>query len=208
MKKYAEKQFDLYGDRKLVNAVKKAGLETINPQGGFNGYGYDRMRTHVVIKSVGDMRKFNRIKKELAEREAPAVKTPEEKKMDWAKRLAKLGEISIEEALEIADDKLGYQIDRINALKERNNERLSHKRDVLIRKIERENPLRRITGLEHAYAILAAHRRHTNTNYEYMLAQARYLSERGEIDRSEVRDYARENLTAYPQISEDGDTDE
>lgn len=48
-----------------------------------------------------------------------------------------------------------------------------------------------ITDAEHAYAIIGAHRRHTETDYDDKLVEARELASIGDIERDEVRDYAR-----------------
>jgi hypothetical protein len=79
---------------------------------------------------------------------------------------------------------------------ERRFERPSILRDRLIAKMERENPLRRIEDESHAQAIIAASNRHKNTNYEDKLDEARELAQRGDIDHSEVKEYARSNMAA------------
>ena len=78
---------------------------------------------------------------------------------------------------------------------ERDMERPSIKRNQLIRKMERENPLRKIKDVEHAKAILVAHNRHNNTNYESLLEEARELANIGEIEKDEVKEYARQKMT-------------
>ena len=190
------KQVSLDGDRKIINAVKKAGLKTCNPQGKYNGYGYEKEPLHVILESPGDVRKFNKLKKEL-DGTPKKVKTDDERKADWCNRLVKLTGISLEEASGIADEKIAYKEEQIWAMNSRNCDNPSRARETLIRKMERESPLRRITDESHAYAILAAHDRHTNTDYEVQLDRARDLAEFGDLDRSEVKDYARMNKQTF-----------
>jgi hypothetical protein len=56
--------------------------------------------------------------------------------------------------------------------------------------MKRENPLRKIENTEHAQRILAASNRH-HSGYDDRLEEGRHLAALGEIDRSEVREYAR-----------------
>jgi hypothetical protein len=114
----------------------------------------------------------------------------------WCKRLSKLTGITIEEARAIADEKLAYKQEKINMMIERSFDRPSRMRDKLIAKMERENPLRRIEDAAHAQAILEASNRHKNTNYEDKLDEARELAQRGDIDHSYVKEYARSNMAA------------
>ena len=188
---YKEKTIELNKNRKLINAVKKAGIKTMHPRGRWNGYGYEQLPLVAVITSLSEMRKFNKIQKEVQSATPSKPKTQEEIVSAWAKRLAKLTAISIEDAEEIAQEKLDYQQDRIAELEDRNCEHYSVQRQKLINKLERENPLRYIKNADHAYSILAASHRHNCTNYEQMLDYARELAEKGEIERSEVKEYAR-----------------
>jgi hypothetical protein len=160
----------------------------------YNGYGYkDWTRNYILTPE--EVEQYNLL--------APTVKKPkksyEEREKSqfnaWCKRLAKLTGITIEEAENIAIEKLNYKQDRINAMIERDMERPSIKRNQLIRKMERENPLRKIKDVEHAKAILVAHNRHNNTNYESLLEEARELANIGEIEKDEVKEYARQKMT-------------
>lgn len=198
MQEYQTKFISLNGNRKLINAVKKAELETVNPQGAWNGYGYERLPLHVVIKSIGDMRKFNKIKNELdnkAEKKSP--KSEEKKILSWAKRLSRLTDTPLEEALVIANEKLQYKEKQIQELEKRQEIRYSTKRQTLINEIARSNPLRRIENKCHAIAILAASNRHKKSNYEINLEVGRLLAQIGEIDKSEVKEYAHRNIEYY-----------
>lgn len=184
----------LHGDRKLINACRKAGLPLHNPQGSYNGYGYDKLPLAVTLSTVADVRKFNKLCKEIDNAPIKEVKSYAEKKEDWCKRLVKLTEISIEEARQIAEEKEEYQEEQITKLEDRQIEHHSRKREVLINKIRRSNPLRYIRDSSHAYNILSASNRHKNTDYESRLEEGRELAQIGDIDKSEVRDYARKIL--------------
>lgn len=46
------------GNRRLINAAKKAGLTTFTPLGEWNGYGYTRLSTAVKIETVSELKKF------------------------------------------------------------------------------------------------------------------------------------------------------
>ncbi len=190
MGEYKIKVIELNGDRKLQNACKKAGIELFNPQGAWNGYGYEKLPMCAKIKSLSEMRKFNQIKREL-DGTAKKVLTPEEKMQKWAERLAKLTGISVEDALKIAHEKLDYKQSCIDELEDKQYEHYSTERAKLINKLSRENPLRAITDKEHAFAILAASHRHNDTDYEYQLEEAKELAQRGELDHEDVQMYAR-----------------
>jgi hypothetical protein len=110
--------------------------------------------------------------------------TQKEKIEKWAKRLAKLTDITIGEAKKIAEEKIEYKEEKICEMEDRQAlEHYSRKRESLINKMRRENPLRRIEDEEHAQRIIAASERHNNSNYEDQLDKARELAQFGEIDR-------------------------
>ena len=161
--------------------------------GPFNGYGYKKLPMAVDITSVGEMRKFNKIKKEV-DATAPVkrpVKTYEEKKREWAKRLSKLTGITAEEAIEIAEEKMYAHQMRINDLIDRENERgYSVRREKLIRQLERQNPLRYIKDQQHADQIISAHYRHTNSEYDDILEEIHELEEEG-MEKGYARELAR-----------------
>lgn len=160
----------------------------------YNGYGYqDHEYTYHVSRA-----QFRALK-ELAEKPKAERRTltDEEKREQWARRLAKLAEIDYEEALEIAEEKEEYKQDRIDELEDRQCDHYSRRRATLIRAMKRANPLRRIKDADHARAILAASERHNCSDYEDRLEEARELAEFGELDKSEVRAYARENFKFY-----------
>ena len=177
---------------KIKAIVNKYTLDKKTWKGGFNGYGYtefvytyrlrkqgvDKLLELLKLKDIGDA-------KPKKERDVFGA---------WCRRLVKLTGISMEQAEEIAEEKLDYQDDRIAELNERDFSRPSPRRGRLIRKLERENPLRRIVDEGHAYAILTASRRHKETDYEYLLEEGRELALMGEIGKDEVRDYARSHI--------------
>ncbi len=201
-KEYKAHNESLNSNRKLINAIKKAGIETYHPEGRWNGYGYERLPLVAKIKSLGEQRKFNKIKKEIIayqEEHPKKEKTMEEVIETWAKRLVKLynptveddEKLTLEEAKEIAWEKLKYQNEQINKMIERQYERgYSIRREKLIDKMERANPLRYIKDAEHACRIVEAHNRHTS-GYDRDLAEAHELEDSGEIEKGTARVEAR-----------------
>lgn len=190
---FATRIIELNSDRKKINICKKLGIETYNPRGAWNGFGYDKLPMVAKITTSSELRNFNKAIKELDGVKKPQ-KTLDDKKLAWAKRLAKLSDIEIQQALEIADRKLAAQQDEIDNLNERQYDKHSVKRQKLINKIARSNPLRRIEDKDHANNILTAHRRHSETNYGNLLDEAREMATIGEIDRSDVKDWARAQI--------------
>ncbi len=206
-KEYKAKSIPLNSNRRLINAVKKAGLETYHPQGPWNGYGYEKLPLEVRIESLSDMRKFNKVNREIEALPAKKALTLEEKKLIWAKRLQKLApeeyELTLDEALAIADEKLEYKHEQINRLMDRQYERYSVQREKLINKIRRSNPLRRIEDESHAASILAAHDRHTFTNYDIYLEEAHELEEEGAISKGHAKKYAYDRIKSEKKEIED-----
>lgn len=176
---------------------KKYLLDLINTESctiigfDFNGYGYtNKTRYYTLTRS--QLIAYNKLKpKETIKK---PKKTDEEIEIEWANRLAKLTNISVEDAKSIAIEKQNYKIEKINEMIDKNCDRYSRMRDKLISKMERENPLRRIKNVEHAKAILIAHDRHTNSNYESLLEEGRELAKFGEIEKGEVKEFARKNF--------------
>lgn len=85
---------------------------------------------------------------------------------EWARSLVRKSKnaVSFEDAKIIAEEKLKYKDDRIAAMWSRQDERYSIKREKLINKMQRENPLRRIIDYDHALAIIDASNRHNKTS--------------------------------------------
>ena len=159
----------------------------------YNGYGWSN-HDHCYLLTPANAKKLLEI---IEGKKATAKKPKTEAEIieAWSKRLAKLTGISIEEAKTIAEEKLEYKRDRIDEVESRQYGRYSVKRASLIRKMERENPLRRIEDADHAQRILAASRRHNDSDYEALLDEYRFEAECGNIDKSEVRDMARMNMS-------------
>jgi hypothetical protein len=191
--------------KEMNAAAREAGLVVDNPLGEFNGYGYDRLPLAVVVIDDDQLNIVKKIHAETAEKMAkrkPAKRrTPEQKIESWCKRLAKFTDITIGEAHEIANAKIEYAMDRLYAASE------VEIRGWTIPKWRREAEkkynracdnssilLDRISDAAHAYAILTANRRHTQSNYETKLGEAKELKNYGIIDRDEVQQYARDNM--------------
>jgi len=190
----------IVGDKKVnigrITPHKKKILQTcsLKKEGrNFNGYGYsDWDYNYTCSKS-----QFKELKLFTEKKHKRHIKSDAEKREAWVKRLVKLTSIKPKEAERIAEEKEEYKQDQIYDLELRQSEGQfpSKQRDKLIKSIERSNPLRRIKDEEHAQAILAASRRHRDTDYESRLEEGRELAKLGDIDKSEVKDYAREQMT-------------
>ena len=124
------------------------------------------------------------------------VKTYEEIRDEWARSLVKKSKnaVTFEEAKTIAEEKLRYKDERIAAMWSRQDEGYSIKREKLINKMKRENPLRRIIDYDHALAIIDASNRHNKTSYDKFLEQAHELERYGEIERGTAKEWAREQI--------------
>lgn len=197
----ATKVIWLTGNRRLINATKKADLKTFNPESShYNGWGYESYGLSVSLCTRSDVMKFNKVLKDvfaMPVKNKPQPLSDEEKKIKWAARLAKLTGIPLKDAEIIAEEKKNYKIDKINELTERQFYSHSSQRQKLINKLQRENPLRRIKNVDHAMAILSASNRHNNSNYEVLLEDAKALAAGGDIERDEVQSYARNNMQYF-----------
>ena len=186
---YQKKSIKLNGNRRLINACKKAGLDCYNPQGEWNGFGYTRLPMEVMIHSISDMRKYNNILRDIDSDHVRKV-TEEEKEERWCKRLSKLTGITLEEAKKIAANKKDAKIKEIDNLEERQCKDYSSEREKLITKIRRSNPLRYIENEEHAHKIINAHNRHSNTAYDSYLEEIHQMEAEGEILRGHAKERA------------------
>ena len=126
------------------------------------------------------------------------TKTPDQKIKIWINRLNKLTDCGIAVAKEIAEAKIKFAEDKaVQCVMNDNNTKRSNQA------VERYNAiiadgskaLDHITDTDHAQAILGAHQRHTKTDYDDRLVEARELASYGEIERDEVRDYARTSMS-------------
>lgn len=172
----------IFKNRRAQAAAKRLGIEpkeTVQ----YTGFGYRRI----------DLRVTNEEWKEIEKEMKPKAKkkTAEEKKKIWIKRLAKLAEISEEEAEKIANEKEEYHEDRLADLYEKQSIRRSRAREEIIKKLERENPLKKIKDENHARAVILASERHNNTDYEELLKEGKELREEGIIE--DVKKFARIN---------------
>lgn len=184
---------NLKGNRRLINLCRKSGLKVEQQFGEWNGYGRDKLGLAVTINGLKELRTYERLKKQEAETR-PKPKSQEQVIDAWAKRLAKLGNISVESARAIAQAKLKAQEEEIQQLEERQAINYSTRRSALIRDISRRNPLRRIEDAEHAHAILKAHERHSDTYYNQHLEHIHELEQRGLIDKGQAQEIARANM--------------
>lgn len=171
---------------KIKEFVYANAIEKKSYGAGYNGYGWSSWY-HNYLLTPG--------KAKVIEGKKAAAKPPktEEQIVEaWSKRLAKLAGITLEEANQIAWEKLDAKYDQIAELESRQEtRRYSIKRESLIRKIERSNPLRRIEDEHHAKCILAASYRHNCTDYDSRLEEYREQAAWGDIDYSEVKAMAR-----------------
>lgn len=175
-------------------------VKLISPQfsydkrGEWNGYGYERLGKHVKASDISALiPQLRRLINATAAKKEVKKLSEEEKNKKWAEKLARLTGITVPEAEAIAEAKKEYKARQIEALEERQLCSFSPKRMTLINRIMRSNPLRPIKDIGHAEAILEAHHRHADTNYEQRLEEGRSLAACGEIAREEVREYARNN---------------
>jgi len=196
-----KKNKDFILSRVQQNIVKKTGYETVDKKGNWNGYGYEKLGKIVLFKDDNNLSNLLiLLKKEVKKssnlplKKSPIKKTEADKVNDWINRLSKLTGISISESTEIAKEKEEYKLLKIDEVEEKQSINYSKQRTVLINKMKRENPLRPIKDKEHAENILKASNRHNSTNYEQMLNVGREKALSGEIDKSEVKDYARKNM--------------
>ena len=175
---------------KVKEFVHANAIEKKSYGADYNGYGWSSWYYNYLLTPAKAKGLQALIESKNAEKKPP--KTEEQIVETWSKRLAKLAHITLEEAKDIAWEKLEAKEDQIDALCNRQyTRRYSTKRAALIRKIERSNPLRRIKDEYHAMNILAASYRHKYTDYDSKLDEYREQAEWGDIDYSEVKAMAR-----------------
>ena len=179
---------------KLKNFVEDKKVDYRTYGANYNGYGYED-RYHEYYLTAKDGKAFIEMlngKKTTTKK----VKTYEEVRDEWARSLVRKSKnaVTFEDAKNIAEEKLKYKDERIDAMRSRQDERYSVKREKLINKMQRENPLRRIIDYDHALAIIDASNRHNKTSYDKFLEQAHELERYGEIERGTAKEWAREQL--------------
>lgn len=191
------KKISIYNKIIMQNACKELKIP-IHEYKEWNGYGMEIMDKYIYA-TPGTLKKINEIvqKKEVKKAPRELLNTEEKIIERWAKRLSKLTGISLEEATEIAEEKLEYKEDKIAEMIKRDNLHSSVRRYKLIKKMERENPLRRIEDKEHAYVIIGASNRHRYSNYDTLLDEAHQLEAIGEIKRGTAKEYAHQNLNRH-----------
>ena len=179
---------------KLKTFVEEKKIEYRTYGDNFNGYGYQD-NYHEYYLTSKDGKAFIELLngKKTTEKK---VKSYEEVRDEWARSLVRKSKkaISFEDAQSIAEEKLKYKEDRIAAMWSRQDERDSVKREKLINKMQRENPLRRIIDYDHALAIIDASNRHNKTPYDKFLQQAHELEHYGEIERGTAKEWARQQI--------------
>ena len=183
---------NLLGKLKTFVEEKKIAYHTYGAN--YNGYGYQD-NYHEYYLTAKDGKAFIELlngKKTTTKK----VKSYEEVRDEWARSLVKKSKnaVSFEDAQIIAEEKLKYKEDRIDAMWSRQDERYSVKREKLINKMQRENPLRRIIDYDHALAIIDASNRHNKTSYDKFLQEAHELERYGEIERGTAKEWAREQI--------------
>ena len=179
---------------KLKNFVEEKKIEYRTYGDNFNGYGYqDNYHEYYLTAKDGKAVLELLNGKKATEKK---IKSYEEVRDEWARSLVRKSKkaISFEEAKTIAEEKLRYKDERIDAMWSRQDERYSIKREKLINKMQRENPLRRIIDYDHALAIIDASERHNKTSYDKFLQQAHELERYGEIERGTAKEWARQQI--------------
>lgn len=191
----------LHGNRRLINACRKEGLELYNPLGKFNGYGYPRLPLTVVLNNEKERQTYDRLKAEVDEAPVKEPKTEEEKIAAWSRRLSRLlnNQLTLEQCIDIANEKLYAKELSLAKLEEKQDERFSVRRQKVINKVARKNPLRYIRDEAHARNIIEAHERHTGTNYDTLLEKYRSDEQWGIIPPGSAREYARRDMTPLLQ---------
>lgn len=169
--------------------------ETKILKSNFNGYGYEDTTYKYILNNddyneiklfIENKNKQKKDRKELTE---------EEKIEKWSERLSNLTGISLDEAKKIAYEKIEYKENRYIKMIDNYNENPSKKNYQLANKIKNSNPLRYIKDKEHAENILIASKRHNNSNYEELIEEGKEMAKHGEIEYSQIKDYARSNYS-------------
>ena len=181
----------LLGKLKTFVEEKKIAYHTYGDN--YNGYGYQD-HYHEYYLTAKDGKAF--IEMLNGKKTTKKVKSDEEVRDEWARSLVRKSKntVSFEDAQIIAEEKLKYKDERIEAVRSRQYERYSVKREKLINKMQRENPLRRIIDYDHALAIIDASNRHNKTSYDKFLQEAHELERYGEIERGTAKEWAREQI--------------
>lgn len=176
---------------KISEFLNTHGIASCERRYNFNGYGYAD-RDYLYLLSPANAKDFEGLLKAKKKQKKPSE---EDTITAWAKRLAKLTGIPVEEAEKIAEEKRDYKQHQIDELELRQTERFSERRQRKINALQRSNPLRRIKDEDHARNTLAASVRHRYSDYEAQLAEAKEMAAWNIIRRDSVREYARAHTT-------------
>lgn len=175
---------------KVKDFVLANSIDHYSAGSDYNGYGYSTW-THGYLLTPAKGRELQALI-EGKKVEKKKEKTQEDIITAWAKRLDKLTGCGVDEAIEIANEKLAYKNEQIVELDNRQvRDGYSKRRQSLINQVSRANPLRRIKDADHAQAILGASHRHNSTCYEVALEHYRDEAKEGNIDHEDVRYLAR-----------------
>lgn len=186
---------------KVAAFIRKNTIAVWREGYNYNGYGYQDHDYYYLMRPT-DAKIVQEMLEERSRKHKEAP-TYEQKKEAWCRRLAKLTGITVEVATEIAEEKLDAKKRQIDKLMDRQyNDHYSVRREKLINELIRSNPLRRIEDADHARSILAASVRHNFSNYDDLLEEASNKAAWGEINYSEVKDYARMNANYNKNVEE------
>ena len=214
--KKAKKNSAVISGIKNINAIKKIAealkieinysykteyengmIQILNPIGDWNGYGYDKYPQEAEFP----LSFLSFLKKTEVKKEKKVIFYTEDEKIEkWAKRLAKLTGMSLENAKDIAGEKIEYAMERLEDTVD--IEITSNRIPTWYRKSEKRLDraridssilLDRIKDEGHALAILSASNRHNNSNYDSLLEEGKEKKKYGEVE--DVREYARMNYT-------------
>ena len=188
-------------------------IKAINPEfshdltGEWNGYGYTKLGKHLLSAHYAEVKKELKklLKKAVYGKWRYKEEKTEEKIQKWAERLAKLTLITLDEALDIAYEKIEFKVDKL--FDSMNYECSGWKIPAWKKKAERDydriagiggdrsKALDRIEDEGHAQAILIASRRHNLSDYDEKLQEAKELLVSGELnDKVDIKDWARQNM--------------
>lgn len=179
--------YSLKNQRKLQNEFKKAGYTIIDLRGEWNGYGFANLGKGIE-KSIKTTRFINRFFSKTNE-----VKETESREAKLKRFIIDEG-YDEEDAEEIVQEKISYKQQQLNKMYERQNENPSTERAKLIKQMERKPAIYNVSR-SYAKACIEASKRHS-AFYESYLEEAREKAFMGEIEKEEVKYYARQKYYA------------
>ena len=183
---------------KASEYVRAHALAKNKEDSNFNGYGYADHTYRYLLRYSDAIAVKHMLEERVGKKK---VRTEEENVQTWVRQMSKYVDTPDETLEIIAREKLGYKAHQIQELEERQQERgYSVRRQVIIDRVRRSNPLRRVESPEHANRILAAHNRHTQTNYEAQLTAAHRKEWWGDMVPGQAREYARTTMTHHDSM--------